>query len=174
LVSDIVRMTERLLKHIALQSCPSQHRVLVQDCATFARNFFTKLLRHLKDSVGDEELERQIKILVSHIHIEEGSIGASEDSARADPDLGESAYKSYASHQGREGPLGTELSARWLEACLRLLSSSAVMTFLQNLLNGWMGYWQVFHWKGACDCHTISENPQWVGKTQGRRKQSFE
>lgn len=114
-----IRTTERLLKHIALQSCPSQHRILVQDCATFARNFFTRLLRHLKDSpvlsgLSEKELKKQINIVVQNIRIEEGSIGESEDMSRKDEVLAESAHTSIAGalKAKRTSGVSNELSAR--------------------------------------------------------------
>ncbi|PMD64516.1 uncharacterized protein K444DRAFT_302973 [Hyaloscypha bicolor E] len=86
-----VRTTERLLKHIAVQSCPRNHRDIVDDCATFARNFFRKLLTHLRDcgAINEKDLEDQVRTLVKHIHIEDGSAGKFENESRENRTLGE-------------------------------------------------------------------------------------
>lgn len=91
-----VRTTERVLKHIALQSCPGQHRVLVDDCATFVYNFSMGLLRYLvNDKVIEEEvLKSEMKRLIRNNHIKDGLIGESEPFSRDHEGVDESVHTS--------------------------------------------------------------------------------
>lgn len=93
-----IRMTERMLKHFALLSCPLQHRLLADDCATFAYNFLTRLLDHLNDrgDITEEVLHSQKELLVQHNHIADGSMGESEVISRQHENLGESGHSSVA------------------------------------------------------------------------------
>lgn len=79
-----LRTTERLLRHIALQSCPPEHRILVNDCATFAYNFLTGLLEYLESrgSISQTEHARQRWLLLWHNHVSEGVFGGSEVGVR--------------------------------------------------------------------------------------------
>ncbi|KAK7222729.1 hypothetical protein V2G26_010732 [Clonostachys chloroleuca] len=82
--------TERTLKHIALQSCPSEHRYLVADCATFAYNFLRGVLGHLKNQGDITDLRPHLEVLVRHNHIMDGSAGKSEVASRGNRKLGQS------------------------------------------------------------------------------------
>ncbi|CAI6100632.1 unnamed protein product [Clonostachys chloroleuca] len=83
---DIFRIstTERTLRHLALTSCQPDYSLLVADCASFARDFTTNLLAHLKDLnvINEKEFSEYEKRLVGYIHIEDGWIGESEDLSR--------------------------------------------------------------------------------------------
>jgi hypothetical protein len=77
--------TMRLLKHIALKSCPEHHRYMTSDCATVARNFLTDLLAGLsldEIPIKEEDKERLEKQWMEQIHILEGSAGNSEVGTR--------------------------------------------------------------------------------------------
>ncbi|KAE8343047.1 hypothetical protein BDV24DRAFT_161864 [Aspergillus arachidicola] len=93
-----IRITENMLKHIALLSCPEKHRLLAEDCATFAYNVLTMLLGHLRDRgyITEEVFRLQKKLLVQTIHIADGSVGESEITSREHEALGESGHSSAA------------------------------------------------------------------------------
>ncbi|KAK7967868.1 uncharacterized protein PG986_002145 [Apiospora aurea] len=87
-----IRTTDRMLKYIALISCPAHHAVMTSDCATFAHNFLTELLdRLLKEGHMDKEKYRQIiKSLVKHVRAANGPLGQTETVSRQQEDLAKS------------------------------------------------------------------------------------
>jgi hypothetical protein len=78
------RTTERLLRHVALKSCPPEHRILVDDCATLAYNFLTGLLEHWESrgSISQTEHARQRLLLLWHNHVSDGVFGGLEVGVR--------------------------------------------------------------------------------------------
>lgn len=93
-----VRINRRLLKHLALLSCPEEHRVLISDCATFAYNFLVNVLGHLHNEgeIDDATFKKQRELLAQRVHIADGSVGASEASSRQQPVSGEIGHASIA------------------------------------------------------------------------------
>lgn len=79
-----IQTTERHLRWLALQSCPARHCPLLNDCATFAYNFLTALLDHLKDRgcISEKQHYHQRLLLVWHNHVRNGVLAQSEVALR--------------------------------------------------------------------------------------------
>ncbi|KAI0173469.1 hypothetical protein GGR52DRAFT_543180 [Hypoxylon sp. FL1284] len=91
---DAVPMTENRLKHLALTSCPREHRTVTQDCATFAQKFLCAVLDYKYREGNQEMLEEAKARLNDNIHILDGSSGQSEAASRNDPVLGDGGHSS--------------------------------------------------------------------------------
>ncbi|KAI0547897.1 hypothetical protein F4679DRAFT_339274 [Xylaria curta] len=88
-----VLLTENKFKYIALQSFPTRaYQVLVNDCATFAHNFFTNLLGDLYQNgrLSGYNYERCKRDLVRDIRTQEGPKGETEFVSRQNQQLGAS------------------------------------------------------------------------------------
>lgn len=91
-----IQTTERWLRHLALLSCPDRHRLVVEDCATFAYNFLINILQDLETRgyIDEAVVQVQQELLIQHNHIMDGSLGKSEETSRRDETLGESGHTS--------------------------------------------------------------------------------
>lgn len=84
-----VCMTERRLRHIALQSCPDRHEYVTNDCATFALNFLAGLLTYLESQGTIPGIEPYMNRLLHYNHLYGGVLGATEIDSRQNEALGE-------------------------------------------------------------------------------------
>ncbi|KAM0813928.1 putative PPPDE domain-containing protein [Seiridium cardinale] len=87
-----IGMTERELKHIALQSCPREHQYVINDCATFVFNFLTEVLQYLKGCNTIASINGYVEYLIRQNHVYHGLTGVLETGSRADRAFGKSGH----------------------------------------------------------------------------------
>jgi hypothetical protein len=87
-----VYTSERRLRHIALQSCPTTHQYLKNDCATFVSYFLTGVLSYLEKQLIIRSIEPYVSYLMRRNHVHDGLLGATETGSRQNRVLGESGH----------------------------------------------------------------------------------
>lgn len=87
-----VQLTERRLRHIALQSCPEEHQHIKNDSATFISNFLSNLLGHLESQDMICNAESYMVYLRRLNHVNGGLIGTTEVVSRESRILGNTGW----------------------------------------------------------------------------------